>query len=629
MSNKEYTINIDPRILELLGPNLYTNIYYVLAELIANAYDANAKNVYIISDDSSIIVEDDGNGMSYDVGVKNFLSVAQESRTNEENSYVTGSQKKRKKMGRKGVGKLAALSVSENVKIKTIKDGDKSGFILSRRVGADHKLKPIQEDDINFYYIKDHGTSIVMNAPQYKFHKTLKAAKNNLLKIFPLINNDFRIHIQIDKNKTVIDSFEKEIIQELGTLITLGDNFAYLHDFLDIQLNVDNKEELESKLKIKKPSYIERIRIEDKLGKEREFNLEIKGWIGAYRSSRGKKKDRTDFPDNFISIISNGKLGEFNILPLVGKNALNEVYVVGQLHIDLFEETSLPDMALSNRQGYKSDDLRYDKATRYIRDQLLPAIISLRVKYASYKKNLAEEEKNRKNKEREALFKEQIEDFKSKASEEAAQEISDAVGGDNQQQIQHIVKTAINKTLPNLGIKKTIDDNKKKLLLSHSYKNKQTCDLIYNLLIYTGIPAEVIIYTSSDNEDSRIPQKQPIFDYLRDFFVNSYSDEKMYVIYVTSKEMSQSWAAVSEVGAGWITQNQHDIFNISGFTPSRPLDVEAAWANINLDDGDVVLSKMEADIIAGKLIYACRRLSYEPRKKMDILKEMDRRVTIE
>ena len=31
--DKEYKINIDPRILELLGPSLYTNIYYVLAEL--------------------------------------------------------------------------------------------------------------------------------------------------------------------------------------------------------------------------------------------------------------------------------------------------------------------------------------------------------------------------------------------------------------------------------------------------------------------------------------------------------------------------------------------------------------------------------------------------------------------
>ena len=54
LSDREYKINIDPRILELLGPSLYTNIYYVLAELIANAYDANASNVYIIYKKDSI-----------------------------------------------------------------------------------------------------------------------------------------------------------------------------------------------------------------------------------------------------------------------------------------------------------------------------------------------------------------------------------------------------------------------------------------------------------------------------------------------------------------------------------------------------------------------------------------------
>ena len=64
-AQKEYKISIDPRILKLLGPNLYTNIYYILAELIANAYDADAHNVYIITKPDRIIVEDDGNGMSY------------------------------------------------------------------------------------------------------------------------------------------------------------------------------------------------------------------------------------------------------------------------------------------------------------------------------------------------------------------------------------------------------------------------------------------------------------------------------------------------------------------------------------------------------------------------------------
>src|SRR5690554_593578 len=139
--SREYKLNIDPRILELLGPNLYTNIYYVLAELIANAYDANAHNVYIIASDDSITVEDDGSGMSYSAGdVADFLNVARETRTSEEDSFVLGSNSQRRKMGRKGVGKLAALSVSKNVEIKTIKNGEKSGFILSRVIGSDQKL---------------------------------------------------------------------------------------------------------------------------------------------------------------------------------------------------------------------------------------------------------------------------------------------------------------------------------------------------------------------------------------------------------------------------------------------------------------------------------------------------------
>ena len=88
-------------------------------------------------------------------------------------------------------------------------------------------------------------------------------------------------------------------------------------------------------------------------------NVEIKGWIGTYTSTRGRKVELTDFPDNFISLYANQKMGEFNILPVVGQNKLNEVYVVGQLHVDIFELTELPDMALSNRQGYKTDDPRY------------------------------------------------------------------------------------------------------------------------------------------------------------------------------------------------------------------------------------------------------------------------------
>ncbi len=115
---KEYRLNVDPRILELLGPNLYTNIYYVLAELIANAYDADAKNVYIISNRDDIRVEDDGHGMSYAAGdIVRYLNVAGVSRETEDQSLTKSGT--RRKMGRKGVGKLAPAATQNPPPVAT------------------------------------------------------------------------------------------------------------------------------------------------------------------------------------------------------------------------------------------------------------------------------------------------------------------------------------------------------------------------------------------------------------------------------------------------------------------------------------------------------------------------------
>ena len=79
-------------------------------------------------------------------------------------------------------------------------------------------------------------------------------------------------------------------------------------------------------------------------------------------------------------------MGEFNILPVAGSNNLTDAYVVGQLYVDLFELSELDDMALSNRQGYRSDDPRYIAVIDYVRKQLLPLITSKRVLYAKTKK---------------------------------------------------------------------------------------------------------------------------------------------------------------------------------------------------------------------------------------------------
>lgn len=569
---KTYTMTIDPSILELLGPSLYTNIYYVLAELIANAYDAGAKNVYIVAEKDSITVEDDGLGMTYEEVTGHYLAVARESRTTEADTYTKDGS--RRKMGRKGIGKLAALSVSENVLVQTRSGEDVSGFVLSRHVRSDRLLEPLSEEQISFKKIDGSGTSVVMVHPEYRLHKTLAVVKKNIAKIFPAVSSDFRIHIIRNDEEEVLDAFDTQILSELCSIITLGDSFKAYGDKVlkgDVRRN-----EFISQRK----AWKEAITLKDKAGAEHEYMLEIKGWIGTYKTTRGRKTEFTDFPDNHISLYANNKLGQFDILPLVGQNRLNEVYVVGQLHVDLFEETELPDMALSNRQGYKSDDKRYIRVADYIRSELLLEILTMRDKWADYqneerkKQRLAEQEaKEAELRERAKHYRESVGATASKAAEDRLKQGKPLTKED----VANIVENALNKHNPDLGLKATVDGLKKKLLISHTGADADFATVAYKMLQYNGIAKEDIIYTSSEDQEARIPRGVSIFDYLRRFFVESASTEMVYVVFITSEKMSTSWAVLSEVGAAWITRKDHQIFNIEPFKPKEPLNVRVEW----------------------------------------------------
>lgn len=608
---KEYKIEIDARILELLGPNLYTNIYYVLAELIANAYDADAHNVYIISEENAIRVEDDGKGMSYkEGGISKYLGVAKLSRTDESNSVTALG---RKKMGRKGIGKLAALSISENVDIMTVANGEKSGFVLSRHPGQEGLLKPIDDEAVSFQKVHDHGTAIVMRNPEYSLHKTTDAIKRNIVNIFPLIDADFRIHIiNTDKKDVVIERLDDVFATSLCSIITLGDDYKYLTTKVKTKF-LDKRDRLIEA----REGYTKSLRMKNNIGEEKDYMLTIEGWIGAYETTKGRKKNSSDFPDNFISLYANKKMGEFNILPKVGKNKLNESYVVGQLYVDLFELSELPDMALSNRQGYKSDDLRYETVIDYVRKILLPEILNKRVLYTILKNADNKKKQLFEQKKLEDKLKRNVESFKRKAGASISSRLNQNKNSNwSSEEVEHFVDEAINDNIPDFGLKSKVDKIKKKVLISQTGKDKVLSDLIYHFLLYNGMPASEILYSNCDDEVSRIPDDVPIFDYLREFFVNSYSDQKIYVIFVTSKNITGSFGTMAEIGAAWITKADHKIMNINKFRPEKPLNDSVTWQTSLIDkEGNITMDKINADLFCSKVEDVCRKLGYAPKDR--------------
>lgn len=601
---KQYELTVDARILELLGPNLYTNIYYVLAELIANAYDADAKNVYVVEESDAIRVEDDGRGMSYAAGdVTKFLNVARVSRTTEEEAVTPSG---RRKMGRKGVGKLAALSVSESVDVLTTADGEKSGFVLTRHPPEDRLLQAIPDDDITFSYATDRGTAIVMQSPEYGLHKTMAAVKRNLLKLFPVVSSDFRIHVIRGTEAAIIDDFDGSVMNSMSTLITLGAEFSSL-----AALVPDSYPDRRSDLVDVRDPFVMPIVMKNVSGEEPEYELKIEGWIGTYKSTRELKAERTDFPDNFISLFANGKLGEFNILPAVGQNRLSEVYVVGQLHVDLFELTELPDMALSNRQGYKSDDPRYEVVLNFVRE-LLADVRRRRDIFADLRSAAKKKQKEEEQLANEARLRASVDGYRKKVTESASEAL-ELLGVDGtSRDVRDAIGKALSEHSPDLGLKALVDTQKKKVLISHASGDKALADVIYQMLLYNNISADEVIYTSSEDQDSRIPHGQEVWEYLRDFFVDSYSTEKVLVLFVTSKKAETSWGAVLEVGAAWITKKGHEIFNISPYTPKHPLDVHMQWQTTNRDKRTKSLSMDQgnADVLCQKAEAVCDELGY-------------------
>jgi signal transduction histidine kinase len=113
--------NIDSRLLLQLGEKLVTNRAVALAELVKNSYDADATHVLVSlanirNTGGTIIVEDNGIGMSLSTFKKTWMRIAT---IDKENNPI--SQKyKRQKAGEKGIGRFACRSLSTNLKIKSV-----------------------------------------------------------------------------------------------------------------------------------------------------------------------------------------------------------------------------------------------------------------------------------------------------------------------------------------------------------------------------------------------------------------------------------------------------------------------------------------------------------------------------
>lgn len=143
-------------LVEQLGAQLYPSLTATVAELISNAWDADATHLWITipfgdswRPESEVLVIDDGIGMTRNDAKTAYLVVGRKRRLEEGTDRSAGG---RRVHGRKGIGKLAAFGTAAILECLTIRAGERTAFrldydeIRKLRPDQDYVVRPIEQD---------------------------------------------------------------------------------------------------------------------------------------------------------------------------------------------------------------------------------------------------------------------------------------------------------------------------------------------------------------------------------------------------------------------------------------------------------------------------------------------------
>ncbi|HEY4544273.1 MAG TPA: ATP-binding protein, partial [Tissierellaceae bacterium] len=365
MSDSYYEFQVDINVINHLGVGLYSSTPAALAELVANSWDAEANNVDIkieLGRDSSIIILDDGHGMSDEDVRTKFLKVGF-SRRGPDSSNNKTLNGKRYVMGRKGIGKLAMLALSEKVIISTQKKGeipisfeievDKFKEAIRSKGKAKLKNIPIRRD----YFESGHGTEIKL----INTHKNITTTENYLrtrlarrFSVRPEKGDKFNIKI----NGVKVTHKDRKYYDKIRYLWYYDDKS--LDDIRGIanlkRKNIEDKDE-------------ESIKSLDTTLAFEGHSYDISGFIASVQqpSDLGRSEESA----NMISIFANGKVFAEDVLATeLGDAKYFNNYLTGEIHADFLDLDDI-DRATANREAIKKQDPLYKALISKLKKDML------------------------------------------------------------------------------------------------------------------------------------------------------------------------------------------------------------------------------------------------------------------
>ncbi len=325
---KELLMTFDPLVIDDLGAKLYSTLPPIISELIANGYDACAKNVWIelsgTGQNKAITIIDDGIGMSFKEIDKKYLRIGRKRRENEKSKE---SKCKRLPIGKKGLGKLAFFGIAKKAIIETDNGKEKTIFEMDwkkiQSSSAEKVYKPFFSVEKTS---KNSGTKITLTNIDRKSNFDIESLKKSISNYF-IFDNDFKVHIKDDGDKK-FQEIDNEIRYQQNDR---GEDFSWLFP------EVADKLELEEKF-----SFSDQIK-----GKIITFNLPVKNNLrGVTLFSR---KKLVSIPESF---------------PIQGSSHFFQ-YLTGWLEIDFIDELK-PDVIATNRSSLNWNDENLERLKEFL-----------------------------------------------------------------------------------------------------------------------------------------------------------------------------------------------------------------------------------------------------------------------
>jgi hypothetical protein len=358
-----FKFDVDVNVINHLGVGLYSSTPAALTELVANAWDADATEVSIDIDPlaNTIVIQDDGHGMTPEDIKKKFLNVGF-SRRGPKGETAKSASGKRFVMGRKGIGKLSMFALANTLRIASgTKMTESVGFWIDvpkfKTALANHTSTSLPEFKPN-PLPKGHGTRIVMKDVLKGLKTTESFLRIKLARRFSIIGGKSFV---LKLNKVPVTKEDRGFYDHVQFLWVFDDA-----SLKEIQPLCKNLASLPVKPKPNEKS-VPCTAVLPNLVTVGKKQFQISGYIASV--GQPKQLGADDDSANIVSVFANGRVFAEDVLTEANSAKYYKNYLVGEIHAD-FLDTDSVDRATASREAIKKDDPTYQALISVIRGAL-------------------------------------------------------------------------------------------------------------------------------------------------------------------------------------------------------------------------------------------------------------------